>query len=158
LFRCTIIYDAPSTVVTLARADMDLPQSSSDPPLIAHLERHADALDERLPVNPTFTSNVRRALTAGLANGDVGLEVVARSLGVSSRTAQRRLLAEATTHQRVLDELRRDLAVRYFDENSMGIQEVAFVLGFSDQSAFNHAFKRWTGTSPSAYRKRVRPP
>lgn len=84
------------------------------------------------------------------------MDEVASKLKVTRRTLQRRLQEEGTSHRRVLDELRRDLAVRLLDEGDLGIQEVAFVLGFSDQAAFHHAFVRWTGVAPGAYRGSAR--
>ena len=82
------------------------------------------------------------------------LEVVAERLGMSARTLQRKLHASGTSHQELLDEMRRDLAVRYLREPGMAVCEVAYLLGFSESSAFHRAFKRWTGTTPSEFRRR----
>jgi AraC-like DNA-binding protein len=155
LFRCPIAYGAPVDVVALSAADLALPLHSADPNLAALLEQHARSLEQRLPPGDSFISRVRRALADRLAGGEPDLDTLARALGSSRRTLQRRLRDEGTTHQRVLRELRRDLAVRYLDEG-VGLQEIAFVLGFADQSAFTHAFKRWTGSAPSEFRRRAR--
>ncbi len=155
-FSCSLSYGAPDNVIAFARADLDVRQHSADPHLSALLERHASLLEGRLPSGSTFVARVRHALRDTMPRGDTGLDAVAEKLGLSRRTLQRRLGAEKTTHQRVLDDLRHELAVQYFDESELDIQEVAFLLGFSDQSAFHRAFVRWTGLPPGAYRKRAK--
>jgi AraC-like DNA-binding protein len=74
---------------------------------------------------------------------------------MSPRTLQRRLHEENTSHQQLLDELRRELAQRYLREPTIAIGETAFLLGFSEPSAFHRAFKRWTGTTPGTFRRRA---
>jgi AraC-like DNA-binding protein len=74
---------------------------------------------------------------------------------MSRRTLQRLLHAGGTTFTDLVDGLPRDLATRYFREPALAIAEVAFLLGFSEASAFHRAFKRWRGTTPSAYRARL---
>ncbi|HVK77274.1 MAG TPA: helix-turn-helix transcriptional regulator [Kofleriaceae bacterium] len=80
--------------------------------------------------------------------------VVARRLGMSERTLQRRLKDEGTTFAVLVDEVRTDLARMYLADDRLAVYEVAFLLGFSEPSAFNRAFKRWLGTSPREYRQR----
>ena len=75
---------------------------------------------------------------------------------MSARTLQRRLHDEHTTHALLLDEVRRDLGLRYVADASMTLSEVAFLLGFSDQTTFHRAFVRWTGHAPGAHRKELR--
>lgn len=71
---------------------------------------------------------------------------------MSRRTLQRRLSELGLTYQRLCDETRHELARRYLDDSSKSVTEVTFLLGFSEQSAFTRAFRRWSGMSPSAYR------
>jgi AraC-like DNA-binding protein len=75
-------------------------------------------------------------------------------MSVSPRTLRRRLEAESTTFRRLLDELRRDLALRYLADPRLAIGEIAFMLGFSEVSAFHRAFRRWRATTPAAFRRR----
>jgi AraC-like DNA-binding protein len=69
---------------------------------------------------------------------------------------QNKLREEGTTYRTVLDELRQETALHYLERQDVPIVDVAFLLGFSEQSAFNHAFRRWTGTSPQQYRMQKR--
>jgi AraC-like DNA-binding protein len=71
---------------------------------------------------------------------------------MSPRTLGRRLAEEGTTFSELLDDLRRQLALRYVGTETHGLSEVAFLLGFSDVAAFYRAFKRWTGRTPLQYR------
>jgi AraC-like DNA-binding protein len=71
---------------------------------------------------------------------------------MSARTLQRRLAGEGLSFDGVLDELRRELALRHLADRRVAIAEVAYLLGFSEPSAFHRAFKRWTGTTPGAAR------
>jgi AraC-like DNA-binding protein len=85
--------------------------------------------------------------------GNVTDENVARELYMSSRTLQRHLQREDTTYTTLLNEIRQDLAEQYLTEQDISLTEIAFLLGFSESSAFSRAFKRWIGVSPSEYRK-----
>ena len=79
---------------------------------------------------------------------------MARRLHMSRRTLQRRLAEADTSYLRLVDDTRKDLALRYLEDASRSIMDVAFTLGFSQQSAFTRAFKRWTGVNPTEYRAR----
>ncbi len=128
--------------------------STADAGLSEVLERHAAHLLEQLPEKNDFVARVRRLITDELAGGDPSVENISTRLQMSTRTFRRRLEERGTKHRLLLDELRRALAVRYLDEEALEITEVAFLLGFSQASAFHRAFKRWTGTTPSDYRRR----
>ena len=83
------------------------------------------------------------------------MEKVADTLAISTRTLQRRLKDEETSFANLLEEIRRDLASRYILDNTHSLTEISFLLGFSDESAFSRAFKRWTGQSPREYSHRL---
>ena len=79
------------------------------------------------------------------------LERVARRLGTSSRSLGRRLAEEGTSFKELLDELRRELARRYLEQGVHRPKSIAALLGYKDLSAFHHAFRRWTGTTPAKF-------
>ena len=83
------------------------------------------------------------------------METIAGELGLSRQTLFRRLKAEGTTFERVLDDLRHRLALHYLDGGKMSVNQTAYLVGFSDPAAFSRAFKRWTGSSPRAYLTRT---
>ena len=78
--------------------------------------------------------------------------MIARKLGLSRQTLFRRLKAEGVTFEKVLDELRHNMAVHYLSEKKASVNETAYLVGFSDPAAFSRAFKRWTGSSPRMMR------
>lgn len=91
-------------------------------------------------------SMVENQLLRVLPSGGVRAAVVARQLGMSMRSLTRRLAEEGTTFGEILDGLRNRLAHRYLEDERMSLQQIAWLLGYSEPTAFNHAFKRWFGT------------
>jgi len=95
---------------------------------------------------------VRARLTEQLSSGDTTQDTVADSLHMSLRSLQRRLKHEGTSYKELLEETRRELAAHYMAESHRSINEITYLLGFSEPSNFSRAFRRWTGKSPSSYR------
>ncbi|XXF79212.1 AraC family transcriptional regulator [Myxococcaceae bacterium GXIMD 01537] len=140
-------------VLTLDAATLDLPVSSADPALLSVLERAAGpAPAPSEPAPPGFVHLVREAVRASLREGAPKVEAVARQLHVSPRTLQRRLATHATSFQDVVDAVRSELARQYLRDPQLGVSEVAFLLGYSEVSTFDRAFKRWTGMTPRVFR------
>jgi len=103
-----------------------------------------------------FGLSVENAITLLLPHGKPEVGEIARKLGVSRRTLARRLSSEGLTYAAVIKNLRRDLAKRHLADDTLSISEIAWLLGYQDVSAFTHAFKRWTGTSPRMARHALR--
>jgi len=83
------------------------------------------------------------------------MESIAAPLGLSRRSLQRRLQDEGFSFRALHEQIRAELACRWLEQSTMALGEVAYLLGFSEPSAFHRAFKRWTGQTPAAYRDRV---
>ena len=148
-FDAPVIFDAEVTQLVMPRAALDAPLVSSDPTLLAILTRAADDIAKRTPTDPLMTSQVKRVLHEVLRSDEGHVEVVAKRLGLTSRSLQRRLKDEGSTFNAIREDVRRELARRYLDDG-LAIAEISFLLGFSEPSAFFRAFKRWTGTTPRA--------
>jgi AraC-like DNA-binding protein len=146
-------FGQPVTELALARETLDLPHVAPDGGMIAVAERHLRRLLEELPRTDTIADRVRRVLVEELRLGEPTLARVAARLRTSERTLQRRLGQEGTSLQALLDELRRDLSLRHLAESTESIAEISFLLGFAEVRAFHRAFKRWTGSTPAAYRQ-----
>ena len=110
------------------------------------------AVTAQQPETRCFRKDVERAIEPLLAGGDVGIDRVARELGMSRQTLYRRLKAEGVTFEEILDAKRRQLAIRLLRFDRLSVKAAAYKLGFSDPAAFSRAFKRWTGQSPSTVR------
>ena len=103
-----------------------------------------------------ITTQVKSKLLELLPSGHSTEEAVIQALHLSQRTLQRKLKEEGTTFKELLDETRRELAKEYVNDTSLSFSEITYLLGFSEQSNFTRAFKRWQGKSPSAYREQMR--
>ncbi|HEY6188444.1 MAG TPA: AraC family transcriptional regulator [Pyrinomonadaceae bacterium] len=157
IFRSPLRFSRPVNELVFDRSLLSLPLVEADPALCAVLDRHAAELLARSPARGGFVDEVRALLFEAMQGGDASLEAISRQLGTSPRTLQRKLKEEGASHQDLLDEIRRDLSKRYLREPQMAICEVAYLLGFSEPSAFHRAFRRWTGITPRAYRRTAQP-
>lgn len=154
VFAAPIKFGATQDCLCFSRQQWETPTESADAALAHLLEEHARILAQRMPVNtPGLAAEVQRAIAAA-PHEAASMEQVARALNVSVRTLQRKLIASGTTFRKISDDVRGQLAAGYLADATVSIAEVAFLLGFSDQSSFNRAFRRWTGESPGRWRRR----
>ena len=154
IFRCPVRFNAKTNEFIFDSSTLGLPIVKADAGLCAVLDRHAEELLAKYPHEDTLIERLRTIIKEELNGGDASLERVAEQLGMSGRTLQRKLHDHRTSHQELLDEMRKGLAMRYLREPEMAICEVAYLLGFSESSALHRAFKRWTGMTPSEFRRR----
>jgi len=141
----------------LRAEDLELPLPNADPRLCAILDRHAKQLLEQLPRVPRLSQRVRELIAAELKEGSPTSESIARKLQMSDRTLRRRLEEDDTTYEKLVEGLRKALAERYMSEPNFSIDDVAFMLGYSEVNAFRRAFRRWHGESPAGWRRRRGP-
>jgi AraC-like DNA-binding protein len=116
------------------------------------LADRADALLASLREATTLRGRVEALLMPVLHTGKASVDYAAGQLGVSRQTLFRRLKAEGTSFEAVLDGLRRRLALDYLAARKVSVNETAYLVGFSEPAAFSRAFKRWTGRSPREVR------
>ena len=145
-------FDAPAYALEIDVSVLGSPLPAADPTLRAVLEAHARTLAERVPDGAGLAPRVRRLLHDALHGGKSDLASIAKALGTSTRTLQRRLREEGTSHDALLDEERARLARHYVARSGLSLQEIAFMLGFHDQAGFHRAFVRWTGQTPGGHR------
>ena len=154
LLRCPVRFSAPSNRLTFSSDFLSLPIAVADASLCAVLNRHAEELLSKYPPRDSLIDQVQGIIAGEFRGGDPSLERVADQLSLTPRTLQRKLHELGTSHNELLDQMRRQLAMRYLREPEMAICEVAYLLGFSESSSFHRAFKRWTGVTPKEYRHR----
>jgi AraC-like DNA-binding protein len=154
LFRAPVHFGAAFDRLYFSGEEWSAPTRSADAALAQLLEDHARILAERRhPAAAAIRSEVQNAIAAALPEGGSAADV-ARALHLSVRTLQRKLVAGGTSFREVADEVRCQLAEEYLADPKVSVAEVAFLLGFSDQTSFNRAFRRWTGESPGRWRNR----
>ncbi|MFH8345854.1 AraC family transcriptional regulator [Streptomyces sp. NPDC018045] len=162
LFGCDVRFGAPRTAAVFDARWLAAPVVRDEAALTAMLRRAPADLLSRREYGTTVTERVRRTLglalrAAGPARLPEVAEVAAR-LAVSPATLRRRLQEEGTSYQRLKDAVRRDAAISSLTAGREPIAELAARLGFSEDTAFHRAFRRWTGTTPGAYRLRPTAP
>ena len=113
------------------------------------LIKHASELLENFAIHRPFSKQVHEKILDGLPWGPVSIEKAASDLNMSRQTLYRRLKEEGTSFQELMDQARKNLAADYLKTKSYNVSEIAFLLGFSEASSFNRAFKRWYGTNPN---------
>lgn len=153
-FKCPLRFNAPVNAVLFARADVVPPLPTAHPLLAEVHERLAGEHLQRLDHAQT-SSRARVEIVRRLPDGEPRRTEIASALKMSERTLQRRLQAEGTSFQRLLDDTRRELAQQYLGLSDISLADAAFLLGFDDRSTFFRACKRWFGTSPRHYRLRL---
>lgn len=118
------------------------------------LSEHADRLLKSLEDAQTVRGRVEALLIPILHKGDVGMDMIAAQLGLSRQSLYRRLKRENISYDDLVDALRHKMALHYLSGRKASVNETAYLVGFSDPSAFSRAFKRWTGTNPRDVRMR----
>ncbi|HVL79329.1 MAG TPA: AraC family transcriptional regulator [Sphingomicrobium sp.] len=121
--------------------------------LFAFIREVVQAFSEPAAQTRCFRNEVEQSIEPLLGAGEVGIDRVARELGMSRQTLYRRLKREGITFEEILDAKRRQLSVRYLKFDRLSVKSAAYRLGFSDPAAFSRAFKRWFGVSPSDLRQ-----
>lgn len=155
-FGCPVQFAAGSTQVALPVEWLARRLPHSDPVVREQLDQQARALLLVLPEANAFDRALQQALVRRLPEGEVALQLVAQDLHLSVRTLQRRLQQRQFSWRGLLDRTRQQLAEQYLADAALQLGEVALLLGFSEQSAFNRAFRRWTGTTPARFRRSLR--
>ena len=140
--------------VSFPSALLDLPLQSANPRVVSYLVKHADALlHEVTAADAPLEERVRHTISAALASGDVDAPTIARTLGTSVRSLQRELQNRSTSFSREVDLARKERALLLLRRPELTVAEVAFMLGYSEARVFHRSFRRWTGTTPSDFRR-----
>jgi AraC-like DNA-binding protein len=155
---CEIDFAADSDEILFSAPIGALPVVGADVYLNKLLLQYADeALSHRTSRRASIRSHVEDQIAQLLPHGKANSSEISRRLGMSSRTLARALLAEGATFSGVLETLRQSLAKRYLHDRDLPIAKIAWLLGYSQISSFTHAFARWTGLTPKAFRNSKRP-
>lgn len=154
IFDCPVTFGAPATEMRFAPSILQLPHRRADCKLLDVLTRHADALLAALPLPDSVVGRASAAITRQLTRELPTLASTAAALGIPARTLQRHLAAAGVSISALLDDARRQLALRYLGNAALSVTDIGYLLHFSDPASFHRAFRRWTGESPLGYRRR----
>jgi AraC-like DNA-binding protein len=147
-----VTFGADADEVVFLGTAQQTPILGADPYLNRLLVRYCEEVRSHRAASSTFRVGVENEIAPLLPHGKANAPEIARRLGLSTRTLARRLAAEGLTFSTVLDRLRSGLAQRYLQDKDLPISKIAWMLGYGEVSAFTHAYKRWTGRTPSEAR------
>jgi len=154
IFRCPLAFECPNNELVVRQEAFGLPIFLANAELLETLEAFARSVLEELHAPETWSGRVTHGISQHLLQGKKPtIRAMARELAISARHLQTQLSEENTNYRELLNEVRKEMALGYLADSAMTCSEIAFLLGYSEQSAFNHAFKRWTGSSPLAHRR-----
>lgn len=152
VFDCPVRFECTYNEIRFPASYLHLPLREADPVLKGMMDQQGESLLVDYDHKTNIANEVRAAVFSVLQHGEPTLEVVADWMKMSPRLLRRRLSVSGCRFQKIVDEVRQVLALRYLHETELNLIEIAFMLGFSDQSAFTRAFRRWTGIAPGKYR------
>ncbi|MGE0867579.1 MAG: AraC family transcriptional regulator ligand-binding domain-containing protein [Kofleriaceae bacterium] len=144
-------FDAPLYELVYSPGLTDQPIATFNSRLRDYFDGECRRLISVLDRDPSMLAQVRKVLIGAMDGGDTTIETIARRLGTSSRSLQRRLADEGTRYNDVLADVRAEFAKRYLARGTISASEVAYLLGFTEPPAFFKAFKRWTGMTPREF-------
>jgi AraC-like DNA-binding protein len=152
LFQTELHFAQPINRLAFDARCLDWSVLSSNAALLPLFESYADTMLAALTPTQDYQQKVSQAIAQHLIGELPTIQAIAYELAISVRHLQRELKAEGTSFQKLLDETRKKLALQHLKNPTTPIHDIAFLLGFSEPSAFNRAFKRWTGKTPGSYR------
>ena len=153
VFQLPVVFESRRNAILMTDdAWKDLRPPSPSKYVFGVLSERAEALLRDLEAATTTRGRVEGLLLPVLHTGDVSMDAIAAKMGLSRQTLFRKLKAEGTNFERVLDALRHRMALNYLSGKKVSVNEAAYLVGFSEPAAFSRAFKRWTGMSPRAAR------
>jgi AraC-like DNA-binding protein len=153
LFGPNLRFSAECNALVANASHLQLPLPNHDPVTLQVVEYQGRKLVEQLPSLEDFVARVREHIEAELPHGNTTAGRVADKLAISGRTLHRRLRSHGTTYQEQLDQVRYKLAMKYLASRRYPLGEVASLVGFAQQSAFQRAFKTWAGQTPAEYQQ-----
>ena len=152
-FGCAVHFDADKDAMLLSPESLAQPNILGDEGITQFLVSHLDQELSEIRDEPSLEARTKDAIARALSEGLPKMADIARGLGLSARSFHRRLSEHGASFQTLTQDTRRELAQGMLCDSQYSLSEIAFLTGFSEQSAFTRAFKRWTGQTPAHYRK-----
>jgi len=152
-FNCDVLFNQANNYLVIKEEALSLPCNNSCSPTLTLLKRYADAELNKFQLGQSFQEKVSRAIGPLLNGCTPTLEQIAEQLNMAPWTVRRKLIDDGSNFQLTLNNTREKLAISYVCDTALTLGEIAYLLGFGSPTAFQRAFKRWTGVAPGQYRK-----
>ena len=153
VFGAPVMFGCPANAFVIESDFLKREVPAADPRLYRILKRYLGRVLNEMPREDDLVAAVRRVIGEAIRDGEPKLLQAAKKIRMSPRRLQRRLKEYGMDFKKLVDDTRRRLALQHIKEEKDSLTQIAFMLGYSDASAFNRAFKRWTGTAPLEYRR-----
>ncbi len=154
VFGAPVLFGCATNAFVIERELMERQVPAADPRLYRILKHYLERVLNEMPREDELLARVRKTIGELMRDGDPGIIRVAKKMAMSPRTLQRKLKDDGKSFKTLMDDTRRRFALNYLRDRKNTLTDVAFLLGYSELSAFNRAFKRWTGSTPLGYRRR----
>lgn len=151
-FGCHIRAGCAQNALVLHPADLELPFAGHNPELLSMLDPSLNAMLGEIEAQTSLSDQVKILIKRRIASGKPEIGDVARELGMSERSLQRRISEQGASYRGLMDEARLELGRYLLSDRQNGIDEIAFLLGFQDTSSFYRAFRSWEGVTPAQWR------
>ena len=155
VFRSPVLFSCPTNAFVMEREFCSRPIPAADPNLFKIVSRYLETVLSRMPKEGEDLGLIRRKIADTLKQGSPKLRQVAKAMAFSPRTLQRQLNDYGIDFRTLVDDTRKRFALDYLKDSNNTLTQVAFLLGYSELSAFNRSFKRWTGKTPLEYRRNL---
>ncbi|MCJ8312963.1 MAG: AraC family transcriptional regulator [Saccharospirillaceae bacterium] len=152
LLKAPIYFNQQYNELIFAKQDLLHPISMANPEFFELLEKHITTQLRSITSKNVVSEKVKRLLAESILTTPINLTQIAKKLAMSPRTLQGKLKTEGQSFSAIRDQVRKSIAIEFLKDTDEGICDIAFLLGFSEQSTFSKAFKQWTGLPPKQYR------
>jgi len=139
--------------MTFNKKYLDLPALVANAEILDTLKSYAEKLQQKIYREDLFSVKVETAIIQNLLSGKTDIETISGQLAMSKRSLQIKLSKEGVKYQDILDKVKKAHAIQLLEQSPISIIDITFLLGYSEQSAFSRAFKKWTGFTPGEYRQ-----
>jgi AraC-like DNA-binding protein len=155
-FGCPVQFEQPNNFIAYRTPDLKIRTAKADQSINKFLLERIEEETKGIEISSgKIVLDVQSLIKDALPSGIPGISQVGEHMGLSSRTLTRRLSESGTTFRNLIERTQQEISMGLLKNSSMSLGEIAFQTGFSEQSAFNRAFKRWTGQTPKEYRKTI---
>ena len=155
IFRSPVLFGCETNALVIELGLAQRPVPAADQTLYLIMKQYLDQVLAEMPPEDSFFAAIRKTIAESMRDGSPELARVAKKLAIGPRTLQRRLKEYGFDFKKLVEDTRQRFAVTYLKDRKNSLTEIAFLLGYSELSAFNRAFKRWTGATPLDYQRRL---
>jgi AraC-like DNA-binding protein len=155
IFRAPVLFGCDTNALVIELSFAERPVPAADQKLYLIMKQYLDQVLSELPQEDSLFAAIRKTIAESMRDGSPELPRVAKKLAMGPRTLQRRLKEYGFDFKKLVEDTRQRFAVTYLKDRKNSLTEIAFLLGYSELSAFNRAFKRWTGTTPLDYQRKL---